>query len=128
MSRSKYRGKTDKLRIFQINTRKLVGVWDELINNLSPDDWDIDAIQEPALNKVKNIQVTQHWQVFYPCTKPNNNYPKLCMATLVNARISHCVQINVTSSNIVGIYIGQEANHICIYNIYNNSTNNNILE
>ncbi|CAG7850839.1 SubName: Full=Uncharacterized protein {ECO:0000313/EMBL:CCA73447.1} [Serendipita indica DSM 11827] len=105
MSRSEYRGKTDKLRIFQINTRKSVGARDELINNLSPDDWDIVAIQEPALNKVENIQVTRHWQVFYPCTKPNDNHPKLRATTLVNARISHCVQINVASSDILAAHL-----------------------
>ncbi|CCA74844.1 hypothetical protein PIIN_08813 [Serendipita indica DSM 11827] len=118
----------DKLRIFQINTRKSPDAHGKLINTLSPNDWDIIAIQEPALNSVENIQATRHWQVFYPCTKPNKNHPRLHTVTLVNARISHCMQINVTSSDIVGIYIGQATNQTSIYNIYNNGTNNDMLK
>ncbi|CAG7850087.1 SubName: Full=Uncharacterized protein {ECO:0000313/EMBL:CCA76396.1} [Serendipita indica DSM 11827] len=93
----------------------------ELINTLSPDEWDIIAIQEPALNSIENIRATQNWQVFYPCTKVTDNHSKLRAVTLVNVKISYCEQVRVASSDI-------EPNRMYIYNIYNDSTNNDTLE
>lgn len=128
MISSQYRNSVDNLRIFQINTRKSPDAHGELINTLSPDEWDIIAIQEPALNSIENIRATQNWQVFYPCTKVTDNHSKLRAVTLVNVKISYCEQVRVASSDIVSILIGQEPNRMYIYNIYNDSTNNDTLE
>ena len=40
-----------------------------LTNTLLPSDWDLIALQEPAINKISNRRANAHWGIVYPTTK-----------------------------------------------------------
>ncbi|CAG7849707.1 SubName: Full=Uncharacterized protein {ECO:0000313/EMBL:CCA71555.1} [Serendipita indica DSM 11827] len=98
------------------------------IATTSPDDWDVIAIQEPALNSLGNTRANRKWQSFYPSTKAHEGHGRIRAVMLVSTCVGACMQIDVDSSNIVGIRVGTTSGLCTIYNIYNEGTSNDTLD
>ncbi|CCA75677.1 hypothetical protein PIIN_09667 [Serendipita indica DSM 11827] len=116
------------LRIIQINLRKSFDAHHKFINTASPDNWDVIAIQEPALNSLGNTRANRKCQSFYPSTKAHEGHGRIHAVMLVSTRVGACMQIDVDSSDIVGIRVGTASGLCTIYNIYNEGTSNDTLD
>ena len=53
----------DRLRIWQQNLNASSIAQLALINTTTPADWDVLALQEPALNQLGNTKANSHWRV-----------------------------------------------------------------
>ena len=100
-----------------------------LLNSPISNDWDILAIQEPALNLVNNTRASAHWRVVYlTCKYTHGDKPRVVM--LVNSKISTNMlrQINFPSADVVVIQFSTSNGLCTVFNIYNHNNHNNIVE
>ena len=116
------------LRIWQqnLNTSHIAQL--TLTNTLRPLDWDIIALQEPAINKIGNTRANSHWRVVYPTTKYSNGAkPRAVM--LINSNISTNAwrQIDFPSADVVIIQVTTLQGLCTILNIYNDCKHDNTI-
>lgn len=110
-----------KLRIWQQNTNKSLEAQLDMLNNVSPRDVDIIAVQEPYLDESGFSRGNSHWFIIYP---PNHrtlpSRPRSLL--LVNRQIDSNVwkSLEIPSGDITGILLKSADNHsIAVYNVYN---------
>ena len=117
------------LRIWQQNLNTSHTAQLTLLNSPISDDWDILALQEPALNTLGNTRASTHWRVVYPDRKyTHGETPRT--VTLVNSKISTNAwrQIPFPSRDVVIIQLDTSSGKCTIVNVYNDNNHNNTIE
>ena len=116
------------IRIWQqnLNTSHIAQL--TLTNTLCPSDWDVIALQEPAINKLGNTRANSHWRVVYPTAKYTNG-AKPRAVTLINSNISTNAwqQIDFPSADVVIVQLTTSKGHCTIFNIYNDCKHDNTI-
>ncbi|KAH7919725.1 hypothetical protein BV22DRAFT_995247, partial [Leucogyrophana mollusca] len=110
------------LRVWQQNLRKSQAAQEDFLKDLSPDLYDVAAIQEPHLNFVNLAPVpASHWTTVYPTCHNVNNADRTQSLILVSKRLSknnwHIIPLD--NPNVTAIEIKGGAGRTRIYNIYN---------
>ena len=100
-----------------------------LLNSSISDEWDILALQEPALNPLGNTRASTHWRVAYP-TRKYTHEDKPRVVTLVNSRVSTNTwkQIPFPSRDIVVIQLETSGGRCTVFNIYNDNNHDETIE
>ena len=99
-----------------------------LTNTLLPSDWDIIALQKPAINKIGNTRANMHWRVVYPTAKYTDRTRSRAV-TLINLSISTNTwqQIDFSSTDVVVVQLLTLQGYCMIFNTYNNCKHNNTI-
>lgn len=101
------------LRIWQQNLNTSHTAQLSLLNSPISNDWDILAIQEPALNSVNNTRASAHWRVVYPTRKyTHGDKPR----------------IDFPSADVVVIQFSMSNGLCTVFNIYNDNNHDNTVE
>ena len=120
----------DGLRIWQQNLNNSLAAQHSLINGPIASQWDVLAIQEPAIDR--NIGLTKansHWRVIYPTHKfTQDSRPRA--VTLINSKLStnYWKQIPFPSRDIVITQITGTQGTCTLFNIYNDGKNDRTIE
>ena len=116
------------IRIWQqnLNTSHIAQL--TLTNTLLPSDWDLIALQEPAINKIGNTRANAHWRVVYPTTKYTDGARSRAV-TLINSNISTNAwrQIDFPSADVVIVQLSTSQGLCTIFNIYNDCKHDNTI-
>ena len=100
-----------------------------LLNSPISDEWDILAIQEPALNTLGNTRANTHWRVAYPdCKYSHGEKPRA--VTLVSSKLSTNAwrQVPFLLKDIVIIQLDTSGGKCTIVNVYNDNNHDNTVE
>ncbi|KIM55565.1 hypothetical protein SCLCIDRAFT_134459 [Scleroderma citrinum Foug A] len=110
------------LRIWQQNLNTSHTAQLALLNSPISDEWDILALQEPALNLSGNTRANMHWRVVYPTHKCTHG-EKPRVVTLINSKISTNTwrQVPFPSKDIVVIQLNTSGGQCMVLNIYNDN-------
>ena len=118
----------NNIRIWQqnLNTSHITQL--TLTNTLPPSDWDIIALQEPAINKIGNTRANTHWRVVYPTAKYTDGTRSRAV-TLINSSISTNAwrQIDFPSADVVVVQLSTSQGYCTIFNIYNDCKHDNTI-
>ena len=118
------------LRIWQQNLNNSLAVQHSLINGPLATQWDLLALQEPAIDpRLGLTKANVHWRVIYPTHKyTHNSRPRAI--SLINSKIStnNWKQIPFPSRDVVIIQFDGVQGKCTILNIYNDGTNNRTTE
>ena len=119
----------ERLRIWQQNLNTSTIAQLTLLNSTPPADWDILALQEPAINKLGNTRANPHWRVVYPTLKYSDGR-KSRAVTLINTRISTNTwkQLDFPSADVVIIQLVTSQGLCTIINTYNDGKNEVTIE
>jgi len=100
-----------------------------LLNSSISDEWDILALQEPALNPLGNTRASTHWRVAY-LTRKYTHKDKPRVVTLVNSRVSTNTwkQIPFPSRDVVVIQLETSGGRCTVFNIYNDNNHDETIE
>ena len=103
-----------------------------MLASVSPNKWDILALQEPWFDYLGNSRANPKWNVLYPSTKPLNNTHPPRSIILINTKFptEFITQIPITSNDITVVKIQTLHHTLIIINIYNandNSDSHDIL-
>ncbi|KIM59443.1 hypothetical protein SCLCIDRAFT_70238, partial [Scleroderma citrinum Foug A] len=92
------------------------------------DEWDILALQEPALNTLGNTRASTHWRVVYPDHKYTHG-EKPRAVTLVNLKISTNTwrQVPFLSRDVVVIQLDTSSRKCTVINVYNDNNHDNTI-
>ena len=112
------------LRICQLNVGKSLDSQSELLNSISPQDYDLILIQEPYLDRFKNSRATPHWSVVYPTRHLHDNSARSRAIILVNKNLSTNAwsPIDNDSPDIVALQLTANIGQVFIFNVYNDQT------
>ena len=112
------------LRICQLNVGKSLDCQSELINTISPKDYDLILIQQPYLDHLKNTRATPYWSVVYPTCHLHEKSARTRAITLVNKNLSTNAwsSIDNNSPDIVAIQLRANVGQVYIFNVYNDQT------
>ncbi|QRV77059.1 Reverse transcriptase from transposon X-element protein [Ceratobasidium sp. AG-Ba] len=96
----------------------------------SPENWDILAIQEPALNDKNAIGITSNWILVYPTNHLRDGQPRSRSLLLVNRRLStNCWRaIALGSADVTAIKLETSRGKTRIYNVYNDGAHDTTIE
>jgi len=117
------------LRIWQQNLNTSHTAQLTLLNSPISDEWDILALQEPALNSLGNTRANAHWRVAYP-TRKYTHEDKPRAVTLINSKISTNTwkQILFLSKDVVVIQLKTSGGHCTVFNMYNDNNHDETIE
>ncbi|QRV80507.1 RNA-directed DNA polymerase from mobile element jockey [Ceratobasidium sp. AG-Ba] len=94
------------------------------------ENWDILAIQEPALNDKNAIGITSKWISVYPTNHLRDGQPRSRSLLLVNRKIStNCWRaIPLGTADVTAIELQTSRGKTRIYNVYNDGAHDNTIE
>ena len=118
-----------RLHIWQQNLNTSHTAQLTLLNGPILDEWNILAIQEPALNMLGNTRANTHWRVAYPDRKySHGEKPRAVM--LVSSKLSTNAwrQVPFLSKDIVIIQLDTSGGKCTIVNVYNDNNHDNMVE
>lgn len=118
-----------KLRILQLNVRKLFTAQSTLLNTARPEDWDVLALQEPFLDKIGNTKASPFWTVRYPSTHHRDGSARSHSVLLINANIATDTYtlLDIPSPDITAVRFDGQSGHLSLFNVYNDCTHNDSL-
>jgi len=111
------------LRIWQENLNKSPTTQHCILSGpFTAKEWDIIAIQEPAIDDLGNTKATPDWNVIYP-THRYTHQDRPRAVTLIHKRINtnNWRQIPFPSSDMVVVQFTGPFGHATIFNIYDDS-------
>ncbi|KAF8703185.1 Reverse transcriptase (RNA-dependent DNA polymerase), partial [Rhizoctonia solani] len=118
------------INIYQINANTLKHAIDNIINKLSPSDWDVIAIQEPPIARNKNpISITHMWETVLPTNHLKDNQNQSRLLLLVSKKIStNCwKRVEISSPDVTIVEFKLQVGNVQIINVYNDCKHNNTL-
>ena len=103
------------LSIYQLNTNTSKNCIDDLINKLSPRDWDIVAIQEPPFTPYRNpAGITHRWEIVLPTDHRTHEKRLGRLMLLVSKEIStNCwKRLDFPSRDVSGIELKTQMGNV----------------
>ncbi|KZP06796.1 hypothetical protein FIBSPDRAFT_763852, partial [Athelia psychrophila] len=109
-----------KLRIWQQNARKSLHVTYDILQQADPEKWDIIAIQEPYLDKMKKTRVNHYWRTHYPTNHSLDGQPRSRSLLLINTNISTdaYTSLQIPHHDFTGIRFSGTFGNLSIINAY----------
>ena len=117
------------IKIWQQNVNGSQKAHEDLLHDVSPDNYHILAIQEPYTNNFGITRGNRGWFAIYPTPhlqNPNATRSVLLISTKIPS--DRFRQIQVNHKDITAVEIHTEEGPIRIYNIHNDCTNSTSLE
>jgi endonuclease/exonuclease/phosphatase family metal-dependent hydrolase len=122
--------KRKNLKIYQLNVNTSKYAQHDTLNGISPAEWDIIAIQEPAYSSLGlAIGITSHWHTVYPTTHRTNRNLRPRSIILVNKKIAtnSWKSIEIDSRDVTIVELQSTQGPIQLINVYNNGEHNETI-
>ena len=122
---------TASIRIWQENLNKSATAQHCILSGpFTAKDWDLVAIQEPAIDDLGNtkLEATPDWNVLYPSHRYTHQARSRAV-TLVHKRLNtnNWRQIPFPSANVVIVQLRGPFGHVTIINIYDDSKSRSVI-
>ena len=108
------------LRIWQQNINKSAIGQQDLLSKATPTDFDIIALQEPALDHLSLTRGNAHWRAVYPSVRDPDTAGRLRSVLFINKKLSTNAwsPITISHPDVTAITIKSEAATVHIFNLY----------
>lgn len=122
----------EQLRIWQQNLNTSPFAQHDLLNSAKPTDWDVLAIQEPAIssNLKLAIGITSYWYPVYPTNHLRDNQPRSRSLLLISKKLSTngWKEVAFKSADVTAIELTTHTQKIQIINVYNDGNHDKTIE
>ena len=117
-----------QMRIWQQNLNKSLVAQQDLLNTISPDEYDLILLQEPYIDHNGKTRANHRWRVVYPSsfyTDQSTTRSVLLVNTSLDTNFWK--QLDIQTNDITAIQMTGDFGSIAIFNIYNDCRHSRML-